>query len=243
MEVFFGIHSDNPREGPGDFDSTKRAFESLNNLPPNPLLLDIGCGPGKQTFDLLEISNANIMAIDNHQPFLDTIQDKINTESIGDRLRVLSKDMSNLEFDNESFDVIWSEGAIYQMGFENGLSNWKKFLKPSGYIAVTEISWIKENPPQELFNFWNNAYPAIQSIDGNLDIIEICGYKLVNHFTLPESAWWDYYNPIIKKLPDLKKKYTNNKEALAVIEEEENEIELYRKYSDYYGYEFYIMKK
>ena len=39
------------------------------------------------------------------------------------------------------------------------------------------------------------------------------------------------------------KKYTNNKEALTVIEEEENEIELYRKYSDYYGYEFYIMQK
>ncbi len=172
MEVFFEIHSDNPREGPGDFESTKRAFNSITDLPENPLLLDIGCGPGKQTFDLLKISTANITAIDNHQPFLDTIQDKIDTTNIGNRLQVFNKDMSNLDFEDESFDVIWAEGAIYQMGFENGLNNWKKFLKPNGFIAVTELSWINDNPPQELFNFWNNAYPAIQAANNNLQIIE-----------------------------------------------------------------------
>ena len=81
-EVFFEIHSDNPREGPGSFESTKQAFDSLTNLPLIPKILDIGCGPGKQTFDLLEMSDANIIAIDNHQPFLDTIQNRINIEGI-----------------------------------------------------------------------------------------------------------------------------------------------------------------
>ena len=243
MDVFFEIHSDNPREGPGNIESTKRAFNLLNDLPEIPKILDIGCGPGKQTIDLLEISNANIIAIDNHQPFLDTLQNKIDTERMGDRLQVFNKDMSNLDFEQECFNVIWSEGAIYQIGFENGLNYWKKFLKPNGYIAVTEISWIKDNPPDDLFNFWINAYPAIQSIQGNLDIIKKCGYKLIDNFTLPESAWWDYYNPIIEKLPDLKKKYKKNKEALAVIAEEDIEIELYRNYSDYYGYVFYILQK
>lgn len=243
MGVFFEIHSDNPREGPGNFESTKKAYDAITDLPAVPKILDIGCGLGKQAFDLLKISNANIIAIDNHQPFLDTIQNKIKIENIGDRLQVFNKDMANLDFEHESFDVIWSEGAIYQMGFENGLNNWKKFLKPNGYIAVTEISWIKDNPPDDLFDYWKHAYPAIQSINNNLEIITKCRFKTVNHFTLPESAWWDYYNPISKKLPELKKKYSNNKNALAVINEEENEIELYRKYSDYYGYVFYTMQK
>jgi len=242
-KVFFEIHSDNPREGPGNFESTKRAFKSLSGLPDVSKILDIGCGPGKQTFDLLKMSDANIIAIDNHQPFLDTIQNKIDSEGIKDKLQVLNKDMSNLDFEQESFDAIWSEGAIYQMGFENGLNNWKKFLKPNGFIAVTEISWINENPPIDLYDFWNNAYPGIQSTKSNLEIIEKCGYKPINHFTLPESAWWDYYNPIIKKLPGLKEKYKENKEALSVIAEEGIEIELYRKFSDFYGYVFYIMQK
>jgi len=112
-KVFFEIHSDNPREGPGNFKSTKRAFKSLSGLPDVPKILDIGCGPGKQTFDLLIISDANIIAIDNHQPFLDTIQYKIDSEGYNNRLKVLNKDMSNLDFEHESLDVIWSEGAIY----------------------------------------------------------------------------------------------------------------------------------
>jgi ubiquinone/menaquinone biosynthesis C-methylase UbiE len=243
MEVFFEIHSDNPREGPGNFDSTKRAFELLTNLPEMPSILDIGCGPGKQTIDLLKISNANIRAIDNHQPFLDTIQNKIKHESIGDRLQVFNMDMSNLDFQNESFDVIWSEGAIYNIGFKNGLLSWMKLLKSRGYIAVTEATWLKENPPPYLLDFWNTAYPAIQSINDNLEIIKKSGYKRVDHFILPESAWWEYYNPIINKLPYLKQKYASDEKAMAVIEEEEKEIELYRKYSEFYGYVFYIMQK
>ena len=242
MEVFFEIHSDNPREGPGNFNSTKRAFKFLKNLPKKPIILDIGCGPGKQAFDLLKISDANITAVDNYQPYLDSIQNRINIKSLSNRLHVFNKNMVNLDFDTESFDIIWSEGAIYIMGFENGLNAWRKFLKPNGYIAVTEISWLKDNPPQDLYHFWNNAYPAIQSINDNLELIINCGYKPINHFTLPEDAWWDYYNPIINKLPNLKEKYANNQEALTVIEEDEFEIELYKKYSDYYGYVFYVMQ-
>jgi len=243
MEVFFEIHSDNPREGPGNYDSTKRAFESLTNLPEKPSILDIGCGPGKQTFDLLKLSNARITAVDNYQPYLDTIQIKIDCDNLGNRLQVINMDMADLDFEKESFDVIWSEGAIYNIGFKNGLLSWMKYLKSSGYIAVTDATWLKENPPQHLLDFWNAAYPAIQSTNDNLITIKKSRYKPVDHIILPESAWWEYYNPIINKLPYLKQKYASDKKALAVIDDEEKEIELYRKYSEFYGYVFYIMQK
>lgn len=243
MDVFFEIHSENPREGPGNFESTERAFKSLYNLPKKPLLLDVGCGPGKQTFDLLKISNANIVAVDNYQPYLDSIQQNITRDNLSDRLWVSNMDMAKLDFEKEYFDLIWSEGAIYNIGFENGLSKWKNFLKPNGYIAVTEASWLQENPPQDLHDFWAKAYPAIQSAPENLKLIEKCGYKTIDYFTLPESTWWEYYNPIINKLPLLKQKYASNDKALSIIEEEEKEIELYKKYSKYYGYIFYIMQK
>ena len=242
-QVFFEIHSDNPREGPGNFESTKKAFESLIDLPLEPKILDIGCGPGEQTFDLLEISDAQITAVDYYQQYLDSIKKKLNSTHFKNRLKIFKQDMNHLDFEDECFDVIWSEGAIYIMGFENGLNVWKKFLKPGGYIAVTEITWIKDNSPQDLCSYWIEAYPGIQSIDNNLKTIEKCGYKPVNHFILPKEAWWEYYNPIIKKLPALKEKYKNDQEASAVIAEEENEIELYKKYSNYYGYVFYIMQK
>ena len=46
-----------------------------------------------------------------------------------------------------------------------------------------------------------------------------------------------------KKINELKKKYYDNKNALQTFEECEKEIKIYNKYSDYFGYEFFIMQK
>lgn len=72
-QIFFQIHRDNPREGPDNFESTQKAYSYLKNLPETPRILDIGCGPGKQTLDLAEISSAEIYAIDNHDDYLNRL--------------------------------------------------------------------------------------------------------------------------------------------------------------------------
>ena len=243
MQIFFEIHSGNLREGPGSFESTKKALSFLNILPSNLRILDVGCGPGQQSLDLAQITNGLITSVDNHQPYLDTLNIKIIDRGLENRITILNRDMSNLNFEPNSFDLIWSEGAIYNIGFEKGLKLWKPLLKMKGYIAVTEISWLKQYPPSELMKFWNNEYPQMLLVDENIKIIKDCGYKLVDHFTLPESDWWNYYNPINIKLELLKEKHKNNREALEVINLEYKEIELYRNYCDYYGYEFYILQK
>ena len=80
-------------------------------------------------------------------------------------------------------------------------------------------------------------------IEGNLEIIRQTGYDIIGHFTLPKSAWWDhYYTPIENKLPAFRTQYKNNPEALAVADLHDVDIEMYRKYSDFYGYVFYVMQ-
>ena len=200
MSVFFEIHSGNLREGPGSFKTTKKAISCIKELSQNPKILDVGCGPGQQSIDLAMLTKGNITSIDNHQPYLDSLSKKIINQGLKDRISILNRDMSNLSLEPNSFDLIWSEGAIYNIGFENGLRLWRPLLKPNGYIAVTEISWLKENLPKELHDFWNKAYPEVKHITNNLEIIKYCGYKILSNFTLPESDWWNYYNPITAKL-------------------------------------------
>jgi ubiquinone/menaquinone biosynthesis C-methylase UbiE len=244
-QVFWEIHTDNPREGPGSFKSTRRAFSALLNLPAIPTILDIGCGPGKQTIDLAAISKGHIYAIDLHKPFLDKLQEKVNKLNLSDRVYVKQHDMtSSLPFEQEYFDIIWAEGSIYIIGFDKGLINWHPYLKSGGYIAVTEVSWLKQNPPAEVVRFWHQNYPAMQTIEGNLSIIQQSGYKLVDYFTLPENDWWeDYYCFIEQKIIKLEKQYQNTEEALKIIDVEKQEINLFKKYHSYYGYVFYIAQK
>ena len=242
LRLFFEIHSGNPREGPGNFTATRRAYSLLQNLPEKPLILDIGCGPGMQTLDLARISPGTIYAIDNHDPYVERLAARVVAEGLQDRVFPQNADMDLRQFDHHRFDIIWAEGSIYIIGFEKGLTRWRRSLKPGGYLAVTEISWLKPHPPPQLREFWREAYPAMGDQATNLAKIDRCGYRPVDSFVLPADAWWEhYYTPIEKKLAALRVKYQHDAPALAVIAAEQQEIDLFRKYYEYYGYVFYIM--
>jgi ubiquinone/menaquinone biosynthesis C-methylase UbiE len=168
MRIFLEIHQDNPQEGPGDFASTRRAFSLLKDLPPLPHILDAGCGPGRQTFDLCRLTKGNIVAVDFHRPYIDALQRKSKALGLTQQITAQLGDMANLQFQPQIFEVIWSEGAIYNIGFKAGLTIWKPLLKKGGYVAVTEVAWLGSDVPDELRAFWNSAYPQIQDIEGNL---------------------------------------------------------------------------
>ena len=151
--------------------------------------------------------------------------------------------MFNLKFEDAIFDVVWSEGAIFVVGFEKGLREWKRLVVPKGYVVVSELSWLLPDVPKVAKTYIAQIYPAIKTKKENIEVIQNSGYRLVDSFVLPSKSWWDnYYSPIETKLPFLKAKHKDDKEALQVIEWEESEIESFRKYSDYYGYVFYVMQ-
>jgi len=242
-ELFYEIFSDLPRQGPGDRGSTLKAAAEIKGIISEPKILDVGCGTGKQSIELLKYFGGTVTAVDNHQPYLENLKIKAQEEGFEERLKCKNADMLNPSFVNEQFDLIWAEGSIYIIGFREGLKSFKKLLNPAGYIAVTEVSWLKDSPPQELQEFWDQEYPDIKTIDQNLEIISSTDYKLVDHFTLPDSAWLDdYYIPLEKRLEKFRKIYTGDKNALALIESVQLEIDIFRKYSAYYGYVFYIMQ-
>jgi cyclopropane fatty-acyl-phospholipid synthase-like methyltransferase len=215
----------------------------LKHLPKNPRILDVGCGPGMQTVELAKLSGGQIIALDFHEPFLEQLKEAIKKADLEDQVKAVKGDMRNMKFDDGSFDIIWSEGAIYIIGFEKGLRKWRRMLTPNGYVVVSELSWLKKDTPKKAKDYMIQMYPAIKTIEGNIEIIQNSGYRLVGSFVLPSKSWWDnYYTPIETKLLSMKAKYKDDEEALRVIAYEETEIEMFRKYSDYYGYAFYIMQ-
>ena len=243
MEYFYELYTGLPRGGPGDNSSTRKAFSYLKNLPAEPYILDIGCGPGMQTIELARIARGKIVALDNHQPFLDTLVQNAIKEGVDKRIFPKNQSMLEMDFKDNSFDIIWSEGALYQMGFQNGLKKCHQLLKKGGYLAVTEGVLLTSNPPIGAKEFWAE-YPDIKEVKENIALIRDEKYHLLAHFTLPKSSWTDnYYSPIEKRIVELKKKYRNNKVALRVFARSEKEIKLYKRNSDYVGYEFFVMQK
>jgi len=244
IEYFYELYEGLPRCGPGDNESTGRAYRAISDTVPHPSILDIGCGPGAQTLALAKLSNGTIVALDNHQPFLDTLVKRAKAEGLHERIVPKHQSMLEMKLEDGSFDIVWSEGALYFMGFQNGLRRCKGLLKSGGHLAVTEVAYLRADPPTAVTEFWEKEYPAMADVETKLTMIETEGFELISHFTLPESAWLDhFYLPMEERISVLREKYSDNRTAQEVLDEAQKEMDFYRRYSDYYGYEFFVMRK
>jgi SAM-dependent methyltransferase len=244
MSILQELFDSLPRQGPGSSECTLRAFALLYGVRPKSMALDLGCGSGFQTLDLAEKCDCRVTALDKHLPFLATVQERAEKAGLSRQVRPVAGSMFQPCFKAASFDIIWSEGALYIMGFEKGLKAWRPMLKEGGYFAATELSWTRTEIPEELSAFWKKEYPEMHDVVTNLENALRAGYVPIGHFILPASAWWDdYYTPLGKRVALLEEKYADDPKSLEVVKKTRLEIELFRKYSDWFGYVFYVMKK
>jgi len=233
-----------PRQGPGSDTLTLRALASLEPLPRSPRVLDLGCGTGRQTLVLARALRTRILAVDNHAPFLAELRRRAVAASLGHLVETRCSDMASPVFPPGAFDLIWSEGAIYILGFEEGLRAWRPWLVPGGQLAVSECSWLVDDPPAEIRAFWDAAYPAMGSIPANCERARQAGFEVLDAFPLPPSAWWDdYYHPLLARVEELGPEARGNEVLEAAIVEVRQEVALFERFGATYGYVFYVCSR
>lgn len=244
-EVFFEVYEPLPRQGPGNRVCAEKALGLCAQLPQEPAVLDLGCGVGGQTLHLAELlPSARITALDSHAPSIELLCAAVAQRGLAERVRPLVGDMSHPGLPPGSFDLIWSEGALYNIGIQNALRICRGLLRPDGYLAFTDAVWRTQDPPPEVKASFDFDYPAMGTVPDVLHAISETGFSLVGHFTLPDAAWWnDFYTPMENRIEELRGRHVSDGEALAVLDQLAQEPEMHRRHSEHYAYEFFIARR
>lgn len=201
---------------------TRKAFSILPKLD-RPRILDVGCGTGIPTLELAKLSDGEIIALDINQGLLDILIRKIGKAGISNRVKVMERSIFDMKFPDESFDVIWAEGSIHVVSFKRGLQEWKRFLKPNGFMVVHDEKG---------------------NISEKLEQIPICGYELLDYFILGEDTWWaEYYAPLEKLICDAQAKRSDNPKVFELIHNTQWEIDVFKKNPKLNSSIFFIMQK
>jgi SAM-dependent methyltransferase len=243
-QVFLDVFEHLPRQGPGNRASTARALALCADLTPAPAIVDLGCGVGAQTLDLATLTDGSVVAVDDHGPFLERLAVGADALGLTDRVRPLCADMAATGLRPASFDLVWSEGALYQIGLENALRICAGLLHPGGHLAFTDAVWRRDDPPAEVRACFGLDYPTMGTVDDDLAVLARCGFEPVDHFTLPDEAWWqDFYTPMQARVRELRQALAGDREALDVLDGLDAEAELHRRHGDSYAYEFFVSRR
>ncbi len=243
--LLIDLHKQGSRQGPGGDAETEQVLNLAMVDRAAPLkVADIGCGTGASAVLLAQLLNAHITAVDFIQDFLDELNERAEKAGVADRIATLACSMDNLPFTNEELDVIWSEGAIYNMGFEKGVAEWRPFLKSGGLLVASEITWLTDSRPAELQNHWNSEYPEIDVASAKIRVLEKHGYSPIGYFVLPEYCWLsEYYQPMQARFEGFLNRNGNSEEARKIVSAEQREIDLYEKHKAYVSYGVYFARK
>ena len=201
---------------------TRQAFRMLPQTD-KPRILDIGCGSGIPTLELARLSQGEVIGIDIDQSALDRFVGKTEKAGTNDRVKALSYSMFDMDFPDESYDIIWSEGSIYAIGFERGLCEWRRFLKPGGFMVVhDEQGNVKEK----------------------LEQISYCGYDLLGYFTLTKETWWkEYFAPLEKLIGECQAKYTDDPAVSEELHQGRMELDMFNQDPERNSSVCFVMKK
>jgi len=238
MALIFSFYEGVQRKGPGSEASTLKALSMLDELPPSPRIVDFGCGAGAASLVLAK--RGRVTAVDIHQPFLDQLNALAAREGLGDCIETIQGDLVAPPFPDESFDLVWSEGAIYFAGFEQGLERWRRLLPTGGFVAVTEATWLCETPSPKAVDFWMTEYPAITSIEDNVGKLHSAGFDPIGHFVLPTEDWENYFGPLAEQLARFRSEKADCAEAQSFADSVQREIDLWQECGGSYGYVFYL---
>jgi SAM-dependent methyltransferase len=226
--------------GPGSDDDTNRVLALLPDRT-YELVVDAGCGTGRQTLALAKALRTVVHGVDVHQPFLDELKGRAHGTDVENLVHLHRMDMIDIASAFNNIDLLWSEGAAYNIGFERALSAWAPAIASGGYLVVSELCWLRDSVSELARDFFQSAYPDMGPAATVTELCERAGYRVLSTYTLPRTAWLDgFYDELGPRATALRNHSDSAVRSFA--EQTLLEIGVFQRCIGDYGYVFFVLQ-
>lgn len=244
MDVFRELFAGLPRQGPGAPLYTRHAAGVVGLADrESSRVLELGCGSGAATLVLAGEYPASVLAIDLDPDQLARLDAAAHAQPLRGAIETRAADITTLptSIEEGAYHAVWSEGAAYIVGFDTAAAAWRRYLRPGGWIVLSELSWLTDAPPAEARDYWQAMYPGMRSIAANGHALQSAGYGVPEPAVVRADGMWDhYYGPLAERVVAMREALGDDPTAAGALDGLQAEIDLYRAYGDAYSYVFYL---
>ena len=116
-----------------------RAIEDMlriMSVPPGATVLDAGCGPGVHSIRAAK-AGCRVCAVDISETMLEHARHRVAEANVADRVVLLQKDLTRLDFGDDSFRYVFSWGVLIHIPeAEKALDELARVVAPGGSLAL-----------------------------------------------------------------------------------------------------------
>jgi len=213
-------------------------------IGPDSRVIELASGKGAFAQYLAKRFGCKVDCYDINLEFVDYSLGRTKELGLAARVRVSCRDVNSLNVDSEAYDLGICLGALYIFR-EAGFRVLKRAVKPQGNLAVSDMYCKKLPPPKEVRDiFFEEEEGGVLTLDETRKWYTDKGLEVIGEEECSRKAWLEYYDLTRKMLSVLARKYKDDKDRKAEIEEALKEDEAVRRYGEeYLGYMTFIMKK
>jgi len=207
-------------------------------------VIELASGKGAFARYLAKTVGCRVDCYDVNPEFVDYSLSRAKEIGLAPRVTTTCRDVNSLKVDRKVYDLGVCLGALYIFR-EAGFRVLMRVIKPKGNLVVSDMYCKKLPPPRQVRDlFFEEEEGGPGTLEEARRWYTDKGLKVLREEECSRKAWLEYYDLTRTMLSVLARKYRDDRDKQAEIEEAFLEDKTVRQYGEeYIGYMTFIMQK
>lgn len=138
----------------------------LCHITRDSYVLEVGCGVGVTACHLAGKIGCMVLGIDLSEKMVEWANKRADRKGLSERCEFRAADAQQLPFEDATFDAMLCESVTaFVPDKRKALSEYRRVVKPGGYVGLNEGTWVQGIPPQDFLTYIQRAMGGVNFLE------------------------------------------------------------------------------